>query len=120
MNVKIQIFKKCPMCGLIWNTRHDMLRDPLVKFTGYVENFKEPEFGIFTFNHLSCYGTFAVRASCFTDFPLAEIISHRTNGALHNTRFDQSKSRPGCPQQFEYAYLTDCIQQIKELPEMIK
>ena len=115
MNIEKQIFKKCPMCGLIWNTRHNMLSDPLVKLTGYVVNLKEPELGIFTFNHISCQGTFAAKASFFTDFLHGENFDTSLTGDGNRTQYGLSESElKSCPQQYEISYFRDMIQHMKE------
>ena len=114
MEIETKIFTKCPMCGLNWNTRIDLLSDPLVEITGYLVNFKDLELGIFTFNHLSCKGTFAIKASFFTDLYKGEIYERNMAGTDSCPNYCLNKFElTSCTEHCECAYVRDVIQQIK-------
>ena len=106
------------MCGSIWNTRPELMSDPFVEITGYLVNFKEIELGIFTFNHLTCKGTFAIKASLFTDLYDGEIYKQNLAGTEECPNYCLSKFELNkCPAKCECAYVRDVIQQIKDFPK---
>ncbi|MBN2414176.1 hypothetical protein JXQ31_21050 [candidate division KSB1 bacterium] len=106
------------MCGLNWNTRQELLSDPFVEITGYLVNFKDPEQGIFTFNHMSCKGTFAVKVSFFTDLYKGEFFEQNIAGDEKCPNYCLNKFElDSCPEKCECAYVRDVIQLIKNFPK---
>jgi len=94
------------------------MSDPFVEITGYLVNFKELELGIFTFNHLTCRGTFAIKASLFTDLYDGKIYEQSLAGTENCLNYCLSKFELiSCPEHCECAYVRDVIQQIKDFPK---
>ena len=109
------------MCGSNWNTRLELMSDPFVEITGYLVNFQELELGIFTFNHLKCRGTFALKASLFTDLYDGEIYEQNKTGTDECPNYCLSKFElKKCPAKCECAYVRDVIQLVKNWPKTNK
>lgn len=110
------IFKECPACKTIWETREDMLADPEVHIIGYQAHFADLTLGLFLFNH-TCNGTFAIAAEEFLDM---------YQGAVFEKRLSETKECPGycrhekslepCPLQCECAYIREIIQMLRKHP----
>jgi hypothetical protein len=62
-------FKTCPSCSHLWESRDDFLISPDIRLLSYQPAFKDPEKGLFLFNHANkkCGTTLAVPVACFID-----------------------------------------------------
>ncbi|MBT4511203.1 MAG: hypothetical protein HOC20_03185 [Chloroflexi bacterium] len=115
-------FKKCPMCGMIWDIRAQLLSDPDAKVTGYIANLDHAELGIFLFNHETCGTSMGIEASQFTDM---------YDGPIYTEKLTRSAECPGycldkaelrrCPSKCECSYIRDVLDQIvnweKSMPQ---
>ena len=120
MDTETKIFKRCPMCGLQWNTRIDLMSDPDVEINGYLVNFNNLELGIFIFNHMSCRGTFTINASFFTDLYKGEIFDQNLTGSEKCPEYCLYKFElKRCPERCECAYVRDVIQLVKNYPKKL-
>lgn len=63
---KNSVFKKCPNCGFVWNTREDFLEDPDIIICGYQLNRSKLLSGLFLFHH-GCLTTLAIEVEQFRD-----------------------------------------------------
>lgn len=80
-------FKKCPMCGYIWPTREDFLKDKLLNLNGYSADFEKLEYGLFFFTHnkTDCGSTLVLEAVNFLDM-------------YDGPKYSERKTKePGCP-----------------------
>lgn len=62
-------FKKCPLCGKIWQERSQFLSDPEVLLIGYQAHFVYPEKGLILFEHhtKNCGTSLAIPVKNFED-----------------------------------------------------
>ena len=60
------IFKKCPKCGVEWDSRDEFLQDDSAEIVGYQADFTKLMPGIFLFNH-SCKTTLAIKVGDMED-----------------------------------------------------
>jgi hypothetical protein len=110
-------FKKCPNCGLIWDSRDSFLADGNLVIIGYQANYKELSTGLFYFNH-SCEGTLAIQAYLFGDLYDGPIFSSRaTNGDDCPGYCLYRGELQSCPAECECAYVRQIIQLIKNWPK---
>ncbi|MFN3134693.1 MAG: hypothetical protein ACK44H_03875 [Candidatus Kryptonium sp.] len=63
------MFKKCPMCKNVWETRDEFLNDENLKLIGYQKYMGLYGGGYLLFKHKtkSCGTTIAVKATSFSD-----------------------------------------------------
>ena len=63
------LFKVCPTCGHIWQSRNDFIMSDDVNIVGYQSNISDIEKGMFLFNHNveNCGSTIALRVRDFMD-----------------------------------------------------
>ena len=116
----ITIFKICPGCNTIWETRQDFLDDPDVKITGYQANFEFLKEGLFFFNHLHCRSTIAVRTGLFHDLYQGPIFRERKTGEDDCPRYCLRKTEMrACPAKCECAYVREILVIIKTWPHPI-
>ena len=111
-----KIFKECPACSHVWDTRSDFLADPNVRLKGYQVHFQELSEGLFLFNH-ECLGTFALSAGAFEDLYEGPVFQEKATGTdqcpghcLH-----QSELEP-CPSHCECAYVREVMQIVRNWP----
>lgn len=110
-----QVFKVCPSCAAVWQTRLDFLSDPTVQLNGYQVSLKNLETGLLLFTHLNdnCHSTTGVPVTEFLDFYTGE--RYRENRALSpecprycidEKRFDR------CTVHCECAFVREIIQEV--------
>jgi hypothetical protein len=110
-------FKRCPMCGATWVSRHDFLADPDVGLVGYQVNFADLVAGIFLFNH-NCGDTLSIPVGAFRDLHNGPVFSARATGTSdcpgHCLREDDLDP---CPTHCECNFVREIIQVIKSWPK---
>jgi hypothetical protein len=111
-------FKKCTMCGHLWQSRNDFLEDPSTEMIGYQVNFEHLNLGFFLFNHLACGTTMGIPAGSFKDLYNGPVFSERLFGTdqcleycLHEDQLDP------CPAKCECAYIREILQIVKRWPK---
>ena len=111
------MFKRCPMCGTMWDSRGTFLADPDVAVVGYQVNFRDLVAGIFLFNH-SCGDTFALHVSVFRDLYKGPVFNERATGTSecpgHCLRQDDLDP---CPAHCECNFVREILQIIKTWPK---
>lgn len=110
-------FKRCPMCGRLWESRDGFLSDPRIEIIGYQSCFKELTAGYFLFNH-SCAGTLAVLVEKFADLYDGPVYQTRKTGTSECPRFclHQEELAP-CPARCECAFVREVIQVVRSWPK---
>jgi hypothetical protein len=111
------LFKKCPNCGFLWETRDSFLEDPEVMIIGYQASFKELTTGLLYFNH-ACNGTLTIKAREFIDLYNGPVFETRMTGTeecrgycLHQDRLE------ACPVECECSFVREIIQFIRSWPK---
>lgn len=69
MNTPAGVFKRCAVCGTVWQTRAAFLSDPAIAVTGYQADLVDMRRGFYLFNHNrpGCYASLAFGADAFAD-----------------------------------------------------
>ena len=111
------IFKQCPSCKTVWESRNSFLDDPDLCLIGYQTGFKKLTQGLFYFNH-SCKSTLVINVHDFKEL---------YNGPVYKQRMTQLDNCPGhclykenlqpCPAECECAYVREIVQIIKNWKE---
>ena len=119
---RVEPFKTCPSCKLIWRTRDNFLADDDLLLNGYQVDFLKLEDGLFMFTHhvKGCNSTMALKVSNFEDLFHGEIYPERRTGeedcpgyCIKEGQFDR------CEAKCECAYVREIIQMICENPHSI-
>ena len=112
------LFKKCPVCKRVWETRTDFLDDPDIIIIGYQVHFKELSEGLFLFNH-SCNATMTLRAGAFRALYDGPIFKTRLTGTddCAGHCLVEDELRP-CPAECDCAYVREIMQLIKAWPKL--
>jgi hypothetical protein len=110
-------FKRCPLCGFIWNFRADFLEDPDLLLIGYQPSFKALVAGLFLFNH-RCKATLAVKALDFHDLYTGPVFAVKATGSAqcpgHCLHRDDLEP---CPTECECAYVRELLQIVRRWPK---
>ena len=111
------VFKICPSCDFVWNSREIFLADLSLKLIGYQVNFEELTSGVFLFNH-DCGTTLAIGADQFEDFYNDPIFERRLTGDKSCPHYCLNRTvlRP-CPEKCECAFVHEILQIVKEWPK---
>ncbi|MCF7854092.1 MAG: hypothetical protein K9N51_04780 [Candidatus Pacebacteria bacterium] len=110
------VFKQCPKCGSVWESRALFLADAEIHATGYQVNFEELEAGLFIFNHVrsGCGTTIAIPAGSFCDLYDGPIFEHAFKDSVqcdgHCLRDDDLED---CDVPCECAYVRHVLQVIR-------
>ncbi len=114
------VFKKCPCCKKVWDTRGRFLTDTSIRLEGYQANFIELEAGVFIFTHNveSCGTSMAIEVHDFRDLYAGEVFEKRMTGCdvckgLCLRRDDLSP----CAAKCECAFVRQIIQIVKQWPK---
>ena len=109
----MKIFKNCPTCKKVWQTRDEFLGDPEIELTGYQAHFQELRTGLFLFNH-NCRATLAMNLEDFIDLCDGPIFSSHKVAPADCPRYclNQRELRP-CPVECDCHYVRDLIQILK-------
>lgn len=113
-------YKTCTKCKYPWDTREELLADPLIEMIGYQADTVDPDQGLLLFNHLirGCNTTFAVLARDFNDFyngPHYEQILTGTD-KCQGLCLDIHNLEP-CEAKCKLAFPRKIIQKIKNWPK---
>ena len=108
-----RMFKICPKCSEIWNSRSDFLADTTLELIGYQSHFKLLTLGLLLFNH-SCGTTLSIFADEFKDLYDGPTFKDRLTGTKTCPGYclNTSELRP-CPNQCECAYVREIVQRVK-------
>lgn len=111
----IVTFKKCPKCGLVWNTREDFLKDKGLAITGYDANLEALALGSLIFSH-SCGAAFPMNVEGFSDLYNGPIYRERRTGSAECLGYCKKRDelRP-CPVRCECAWVRELIQVINKM-----
>lgn len=71
------MFKQCAMCRQEWISRENFLRDPDITLIGYQADFKNPDNGLYLFNHVKqgCATTLSFHVHEFADLFTGEYFT---------------------------------------------
>jgi hypothetical protein len=111
------VFKQCPMCGCVWDSRDAFLCDPCVEIVGYQVHFEELTAGYFVFNH-SCETSLAVVVGAFSDLYDGPVFEDRRTGTEDCPQYclHEDDLRP-CPARCECACVREIIQLVRRWPK---
>lgn len=62
------LFKQCPCCGAVWESRQEFLSDPAIHLIGYQPLLTPDMAGFFLFNHARCGTSLGLALAVFQDF----------------------------------------------------
>jgi hypothetical protein len=111
------IFKKCPLCGYLWENRSGFLADCGLQLIGYQVSFSELTAGYFLFNH-SCEGTLAVLVEQFEDLHHGPIYQTRKTGTEECPEYClHQEELARCPAECECAFVREIIQLVRNWPK---
>ena len=111
------MFKKCNMCGQIWENREDFLHDPDVEIIGYQASFDHIKNGLFMFNHV-CTTTLAMEVMEFDNLYKGPRYDMSLTGTDDCANLCLDINELGtCASKCKYAYVRDIIQVIKNWPK---
>ena len=111
------VFKKCPLCGLPWESRSSFLSDPGINIIGYQACFTKLTAGFFLFNH-ACAGTLAILVEEFEDLydgPVYEERKTGTDECPHYCLHQEELAR--CPARCECAFVREILQLVRSWPK---
>jgi hypothetical protein len=116
----MEIFKQCPCCHKIWETREKFLSDPDIKIIGYKAHFEILDLGMFFFNHLvdNCCSTITIYVKQFKELYTGkyyDIDKRGTNECKGYCNSIENLNR--CDAFCECAFAREIIQLIKEYPK---
>ena len=111
------MFKKCTLCGHIWESREAFLADQDLKIIGYQADFDIINGGLFLFNHV-CETTLALDVKYFADLYTGPAYDTNLAGTdeCSDLCIDINKL-DACDAKCKYAYVRDIIQTIKNWPK---
>ena len=111
------MFKKCTLCGHIWENREAFLTDPDLVIIGYQASFEKIQDGMFLFNHV-CETTLAMGVMKFDDLYTGPTydMSLADTDECSNLCSDMNKL-DACSAKCKYAYVRDIMQIIKNWPK---
>lgn len=104
------------MCGEIWKTRDEFLKDRSLELNGYGADFRELGNGLFYFTHKvqDCSTTMALKAREFLNLYTGEKYPDRKMGSDECPRLCLDKNAlDRCPVFCECAFVRELIQIIK-------
>lgn len=106
-------FKVCSMCGKVWRSRQDFLADEDIICIGYQVEFRDLEFGLFQFNHVTCRTTLAISASRFTDLHTGPVFEAQLTGTAECPGYclRQDELRP-CPARCSCAFVRGVLERL--------
>jgi len=112
-----EIFKICPMCSTVWETRDDFLRDKSLHINGYGADFEKLEWSLFYFTHSKegCLSTLAIEAGKFLDLCSEKKFIKRRTGQDDCPGYCLEKDQlDRCSAMCECAFNREVIQIIKD------
>ena len=105
-----KIFKVCPTCGFVWQSRNQFMTDKNISMMGYQVNFKDLAAGLFLFNHI-CRETFAMDVNTFKDLYKGFIFEGKATGSDVCPGFClHKKELKPCPAKCECAFVREIVQ----------
>ena len=111
------MFKKCSMCGQIWENREAFLDDPDLEIIGYQASFDNVKNGLFLYNHV-CKTTLAMEVMEFDDLYKGPVYDLSLTGTDDCSDLCHDINELSvCGSQCKYAYVRDIIQVIKNWPK---
>jgi hypothetical protein len=111
------MFKQCPMCNMVWETREAFLADPGLRVVGYQVHFEQLTAGIFILVHI-CGTSLGIEAEKFADLYDGEMFEARATGteACPGYCLAREELRP-CPAKCECAYVREVLQIVRHWPK---
>jgi hypothetical protein len=112
-----EIFKTCPMCSTVWETRDQFLDDQSLELIGYKADFEHLEWGLFYFTHRKkgCFSTIALQAKEFLSLYSGKKYTERRTGKEECPGYClEEKQLNRCDALCECAFNREVIQIIKE------
>jgi len=109
------IFKKCPMCSHLWQTREEFLNSPDIKLIGYQAAFNNPEKGLYLFNHMdpNCGSTLSIQVSLFRDLYVGPVYDRPKTGTEECQRHCLNlRNLQPCSAHCSLAYIREIMQLI--------
>jgi len=111
------MFKKCTVCGQIWQNREDFLTDPDLVIIGYQASFNNIKDGLFMFNHV-CRTTLATGVTDFDDLYKGPVYDMSLTGTDECSDLCHDINElEACNAKCKYAYVRDIIQVIRNWPK---
>ena len=107
------LFKVCPTCGHIWQSRNDFIMDGDVNIVGYQSNMTDIEKGVFLFNHNvdNCGSTIALHVKNFMDLYTGPRFSEPKVGTGEcEKRCLEYSDIERCKTDCRYAYIREIMQ----------
>ncbi|WP_153306469.1 hypothetical protein [Desulfogranum japonicum] len=111
------IFKQCPMCGTVWETRDTFIDDLSLEINGYGVDFQQLELGLFYFTHQApgCGSTLTIYAKEFFDLYSGKKYEERRTGKKDCPSYCLQKEQlDRCEALCECAFNREIIHIIRE------